>query len=192
MQNPYGMKDKWLKQGYADFAKMGPHNLSVSQIGKQIGTSRSSFYHHFGDLEFFIDELLTVHWEICQEFDRSAQKNCKKLIPDLYRELAKHPVSLRFHIQLFRNRSYPRYNYLFLKSFESSARKFGLALFAEILKPNLPEKDIYNLWLTLCEAWYSHLDPNDLRAITLQCEGEKVLKSVAFFMDSKLFRHMEE
>lgn len=184
------MKEQWLKKGYEQFAKAGPQNLSISQIGKAIGASRSSFYHHFGDLEFFFDELLAAHWEACQEFDRTARENCKNLIPDLYRELAKYPLSLQFHIQLFRNRSTPSFNYLFLKAFESSARNFALRLFAENLKPNLPENDVYNLWLTLCEAWYSRLDPNDLSATNLQNQGEEVLKSISFFMDSKLFRQL--
>ena len=184
------LKEQWLVKGYEHFAKEGPENLSISKIGKEIGASRSSFYHHFGDLEFFIDELLAAHWEVCQEFDLRAQKNCRNIIPDLYRELAKHPDSLQFHIQLFRNRTQPRYNFLFLKSFESSARKFALRLFAQNLQPNLPEKDIYNLWLTLCEAWYSRLDPQDLSAKKLQHQGEEVLKAIAFFMDSGLFTRL--
>jgi len=168
----------------------GPVNMSISQVGKEIGASRSSFYHHFGDLEFFIDELLAAHYEVCQEFDRQAQKNCQNLIPDLYRELAKHPVSLQFHIQLFRHRDRPSFNYLFLNTIESSARNFALRLFNKYLQLNLPEKDIYNLWLTLCEAWYSRLDPQDLSAKTLQREGEEVLKAISIFMDSGLFTRL--
>ena len=185
------MKEQWLKQGYAHFAKSGPAKLSINQIGKEIGASRSSFYHHFGDIPFFIDELLAAHWEICQEFDKVAQKNCKKLIPDLYRELAKHPVSLQFHIQLFRHRTRPSFNYLFLKSYESSSKAFALKLFANYLKLNLPQKDVYKLWLTLGEAWYSRLDPEDLSAENLQHQGEEVLKAIAFFMDSDLFTRLK-
>ncbi len=185
------MKELWLKHGYEHFAKMGPENLSISQIGKQIGASRSSFYHYFGDLSFFLEELLAAHWEVCQEFDRTAQKNCKNLLPDLYRELAKHPVSLGFHIQLFRHRSTPGFNYLFLKSYASSARAFCLDLFADYLQWKLDKEALYHLWLTLVEAWYSRLNPNDLAASTLQKEGEEVLKGIALFMDSGLFSRLE-
>lgn len=185
------MKEQWLEHGYAHFAKVGPEHLSINQIGKEIGASRSSFYHHFGDLEFFIDELLAIHWEICREFDKSGKKHCKKLIPDLYRELAKHPVSMQFHIQLFHHRNRPNFNYLFLKSYESSAKSFALKLFAAHLDLNLAEKGLYNLWLALGEAWYSRLDPNDLSANTLECQGKEVLKAISFFMDSNLFRRLE-
>ena len=170
---------------------VGPEKMSINQIGKEIGASRSSFYHHFGDLEFFLDELLVTHYEICQEFDRQAHMNCQKLMPDLYRELAKYPVSLRFHIQLFRHRNRPRFNYLFMKSFESSATSFALKLFADHLQLNLDEKKLYPLWLTLGEAWYSRLDPDDISPSTLQHHATEVLKAIAFLMDSKLFRRLE-
>ena len=186
------MRIEWLEEGYVHFAKAGPENISINQIGKNIGASRSSFYHHFGDPDFFIDELLALHWEACQEFDKAGKQHCKKLIPDLYRELAKHPVSLQFHIQLFRHRNRPHFNYLFLKSYESSAKSFALRLFAAHFDLNLPEKMLYNLWLTLGEAWYSRLDLNDVSAPTLERQGKEVLKSIAFFMDSNLFRRLEK
>jgi AcrR family transcriptional regulator len=185
------VRKEWLELGYKNFAQNGPENLSISQIGKEIGASRSSFYHHFGDLSFFIEELLAAHWEVCQEFDRTAQKNCKNLLPDLYLELAKHPVSLGFHIQLFQHRSNPRFNYLFLKSYASSAQTFGLNLFADYLQWKSDKEALYHLWLTLGEAWYSRLNPNDLAASTLQLQAEEVLKGIALFVDSGLFRRLE-
>lgn len=31
------MKDKWLEEGYKQFAEFGPDNLSISNISKTIG-----------------------------------------------------------------------------------------------------------------------------------------------------------
>lgn len=185
------VKEQWLEKGYAHFATAGPKNLSINQIGKEIGASRSSFYHHFGDISLFVDELLARHWEVFLEFERQAKKNCKSLIPDLYEELAKYPVSLRFHVQLFRHRSTPSFNYLFLKTFESSANSFALKLFADTLEVKVPKREVYNLWLTLCEAWYSRLDPEDLSAERMLEHGREVLKAISFFMKSGLFRRFE-
>jgi len=52
------LKEKWLEEGYEEFAQDGPENLSINQIAKKIGASRSSFYHHFAEIDLFIDELL--------------------------------------------------------------------------------------------------------------------------------------
>ena len=66
--NSVNMKDKWLEEGYKQFAASGPDKLSINKISKAIGSSRASFYHHFGDTEVFIDELLTMHWNIAVDF----------------------------------------------------------------------------------------------------------------------------
>ena len=52
------LKEKWLEEGYEEFAQDGPENLSINQIAKKIGASRSSFYHHFAEIDLFIDERL--------------------------------------------------------------------------------------------------------------------------------------
>lgn len=180
-------REQWLECGYRQFAELGPEQLSINQISKEIGASRASFYHHFGETDFFIQELLSRHWQICKEFDEAGRQNCRKLVPDLYLEMAKHPVPLRFHIQLFHHRNNPAFNFLFINSYESSARAFALQLFADHFKLRNTDEKLFNLWLTLGEAWYSRLDPEDLSAYTLQTHGEAVLETLAVFIESQLF-----
>lgn len=162
MKSLTSSREKWLNEGYRQFADHGPDKLSINQISKEIGASRASFYHHFGDTDIFIDELLAMHWDICQQFDREAAENCKRLVPDLYNELARHPVSLRFNLQLFHHRNVPGFNYIFSRSFKASAETFALRLFARHLDIRVPKNELLNLWITLGEAWYSRLDPDDL------------------------------
>ena len=77
-------KQKWLEKGYEHFALYGHENLSINKISKEIGSSRASSYHYFGDIEVFIEELLDMHWKIHQQFFSGGALECKKLFPDLY------------------------------------------------------------------------------------------------------------
>jgi len=181
------VRKEWLEQGYKDFAEGGPENLSVNQIAKEIGASRSSFYHHFGDMEIFIDSLLEMHWEIALAFNESGKARCKKLIPDLYDFLAEYSIPLKFARQLFHNRHIPRYNYLFNKTYLTSGDAFLLRLFANHIGVDISPENLKHLWLTLGEAWYSRLDPADLSAQTMQHHSESILKDISILMNSGLY-----
>jgi len=50
----------WLEAGYAAFSLHGPNGIKVESLAKEIGKSKSSFYHHFADREIFIEELLNT------------------------------------------------------------------------------------------------------------------------------------
>jgi AcrR family transcriptional regulator len=190
--NQKSNKEKWLEEGYRQFAESGPENLSINKLSKSVGSSRASFYHYFGDMEVFIGELLTMHLKIANDFDRSGMARCKRLFPDVYNLLAESPVPLKFNIQLFRHRDNPSYNYLFVKTYQASANVFVLKLFAEHLGLEHTQKDIYTLWLTLGEAWYSRLDPQDLSAGTLQRHAKEILQSISAFIRSGLYSRIRE
>lgn len=124
-------KEVWLDVGYRQLADCGPDHFSINRICKEIGCSRFSFYHHFGDLNLFVDELLKMHWEIVSAFNDTGKETCQRLIPDLYELLAKQVIPLRFNLQLFHHRNVTRFNYLFVKGYHSSGEAFLLPLFAE-------------------------------------------------------------
>ena len=54
-------KDIWIKTGYEIFALSGENGLKIEVLAKKVGISKSSFYHHFADLEIFIAYLLKFH-----------------------------------------------------------------------------------------------------------------------------------
>ena len=186
------MKKKWLEQGYKDFAIDGPDKLSINNLAKKVGASRSSFYHYFAEIDVFVDELLELHWTICQEFNSAGKKSCKKMIPDLYELLAEYPIPLQFSRQLFLNRNIPRYNYVFLKAYETSAKIFVLDLFGDHINMQLPHRDLNHLFLTLGEAWYSRLDPQDLSAEVLCGHAEDILQNLMSFMDSGVYSKLRK
>ncbi len=78
------VKQKWLEKGYEHFALFGPEKLSINKISKEIGSSRASFYHHFGDIEVFIEELLDMHWKINQQFYSVGALECNTVSPYQY------------------------------------------------------------------------------------------------------------
>lgn len=156
-------------------------------MGKEIGASRSSFYHHFGEIDLFVDELLALHWKLCQAFNKEGKASCKNLIPDLYELLSRFSLPLQFSRQLFHHRHIPRFNYVFLKTYEASAKAFILDLFRAHMGLHLPQKDLDQLFLTLGEAWYSRLDPNDLSAETLMHNAADILQDLANFIGSPVY-----
>ena len=185
-------KQKWIEKGYEHFALYGLENLSINKISKEIGSPRASFYHHFGDIDVFIEELLDMHWEIDQQFRSIGAQKCKKLFPDLYLLLEQYPIPLKFSKQLFLNRNIPAYNYLFMKSYNASAKAFILKLFSEQFSFNHTDIDTYNLWLTVGESWYSRLDTNNLSAAKMQQLAEEIMNSILNFMSSGLYSKIQE
>lgn len=180
----------WIEKGYEHFALLGPERLTINQLSKSTGIARASFYHHFGDMEVFLEEVLARHWQVALDFNAAGKSRCKRLIPDLYNLLGEHPIPLLFSRQLFLHRSSPDFNYLFIKTYETSAKDFALPLFAKHLGLNHSEPYVYRLWFTLGEAWYSRLDPADLQPGTLQWHAEEILKSLSDFLNSELFKRI--
>ncbi|WP_289030965.1 TetR/AcrR family transcriptional regulator [uncultured Algoriphagus sp.] len=180
------MKEAWIEEGYRQFALNGPKLLSINSLSEKVGISRASFYHHFGDMDVFIQELLMVHWKIVTEFNESG-KSVKRLFPDFYQFLAEYPIPLQFNMQLFHNRSIPEYNLLFIKNYEASAKSFLLDLFAKQFALSMDSKELYDLWLTVGEAWYSRITKDDLSASCLQAHGEEIMTSVMRLTKSQLY-----
>lgn len=54
-------KSVWLQHGYDLFAESGPTGLKVEVLARNVGKSKSSFYHHFSDVEGFVTLLLKMH-----------------------------------------------------------------------------------------------------------------------------------
>jgi AcrR family transcriptional regulator len=182
----------WIENGYEHFALCGPDNLSINKLSKAIGFSRASFYHHFGDIDVFIEDLLSHHWQIALQFNKLGKENCTKLFPDLYDILEQNPIPLQFSLQLFHHRSYPAYNYLFLKTYQATAKSFALKLFKKHYNLTQPANEVYLLWLTLGEAWYSRLDIQDLTSDTLQKHSEEILQSFFLFKGSSLHAKVQK
>ncbi len=106
------MKEKqkvWIEVGYALFAAEGPHALKVEGLAKKVGKSKSSFYHHFSDLEVFIELLLNYHIYKAEEIVQQAME-CKAIDPDFVELLLSVKEDLLFNRQLRINRDVEGYS----------------------------------------------------------------------------------
>jgi len=98
------IKDIWLLTGYEIFAQQGPNGLKVESIARLVSKSKSSFYHHFGDLDLFKTELLNHHIKKSKLIAEKA-KNCKKMVPDIIHLLVESKIDIFFNRQLRINRN---------------------------------------------------------------------------------------
>lgn len=114
----------WILAGYEIFAKEGPTGLKVEIISRKVQKSKSSFYHHFADLEIFTEHLLHYHMERAKIIAQ-LESACKNIDPELINLLVDIKQDLFFNRQLRINRT----NESFKICFEKSNKLVGEAFF---------------------------------------------------------------
>ena len=117
------MKAPWIKAGYTLFAKEGPPGLKVEVMAKRVSTSKSSFYHHFADIEVFTEQLLNYHMERVKHI-ANLERECSRVAPDLLRLLVTVEEDLLFNRQLRSHRATPG----FRKCIEATNREIAGAI----------------------------------------------------------------
>ena len=94
-----GTKEIWIKTGYEVFAHKGHSGIKIDPLAKKIGISKSSFYHHFADVDLFIEYLLAHHLK--QSSIMAAKElQAKNIDPELINILIEHRNDLLFNRQL--------------------------------------------------------------------------------------------
>ncbi len=106
----------WIQKGYQIFAYEGPNGLRIERLSKEIGKNKSSFYHHFADLEIFIGILLRQHLDQ-GEVITDKEARCVSL-EDLVDVLTEHKVDLLFSRQLRIHRESTAFEACFVKTNE--------------------------------------------------------------------------
>lgn len=113
----------WILSAYSLFAKEGPSGLKVEVLARQVSKSKSSFYHHFADLEVFTEVLLQYHLERSKAI-AARERQCENLDPDLLHLLVEVKEDLLFNRQLRVNRRVPIYK----ACFEKASQEVGTAI----------------------------------------------------------------
>lgn len=89
----------WLTVGYRIFAYQGPVFLKVENLSREVGVSKSSFYHLFADMDVFLESLLMLHRQRAHLLaTRSAQ--CSRIDPDFIELLVEHKEDIFFNRRL--------------------------------------------------------------------------------------------
>ena len=112
----------WIESAYAIFAKEGPNGLKVERLAKIVGKNKSSFYHHFADLEVFTEVLLNHHLKQA-EILAEKEANCDG--EDRFVALMiEHKQDLLFSRQLRIHRDVPAFEKCFCTTNEMSIPSF--------------------------------------------------------------------
>jgi AcrR family transcriptional regulator len=113
-------KEKWILKGYEHFALEGLSGLKIEPIANEVGISKSSFYHHFGDIECFIELLLKHHIERSLVISKK-ERNAAIIDPDLINIIIEHKIDFLFNKQLRINSNHK----LFPETLEHSNQVVG-------------------------------------------------------------------
>jgi AcrR family transcriptional regulator len=160
----------WMDAGYELFARFGPEGLKVERLARRAGISKSSFYHHFADLEVFVGELLALHLRRAAVM-AEAESRCASVDPALIGVLLEHRMDLLFSRQLRVARHRPEFAEALGKSIRITAPAFmgvwvrdiglgqaQLEAFFELAIDNfflqMTEANLTRPWL---EAYFAHL-----------------------------------
>ena len=123
--------EPWLTAGYEIFSQEGPNGLKVERLARIVGKSKSSFYHHFADLEIYTSFLLEYHMkQVDVLFEK--EKACQRVVPDLLHILVEHKEDLLFNRQLRVHRSVPAFQKCFEKANQLSVESI-VGIWAEAL-----------------------------------------------------------
>lgn len=153
-------KDIWIQKGYETFALQGMPGLKIESLSQLAGVSKSSFYHHFADLDIFVDKLLLFHLDravVIAEKERGA----RSINPELIRILVDHKIDLLFSRQLRVNQHLPAFKEALVKSNAIIGNDF-VALWAREHKLNLSKKQLETLFQLALENFYLQINVENI------------------------------
>ena len=94
----------WTQEGYNLFSREGLDGIQVERLARILGLNKSGFYHYFGDLEGFCNELVSLHKKQVGDFLKDVD-NTSKLDPDYLHLLIKYSETVMFQVQLRRSQN---------------------------------------------------------------------------------------
>jgi AcrR family transcriptional regulator len=167
--------NKWIKAAYEEFAEDGP-NFSLKALSSKESLSRTTLYYHFSDREDLIDELIHYHTLAIEGIIKEL-RNMRVLIPDLYELLYQHNINLKFHKQLFNNSHIVSFNELYHYG-NDEIIKCLVPYVKAYYKLKYSDKEIFNFYSTLTDAWYAKLDFTNLSVKSMIELAEEIMDNI--------------
>ena len=163
-------KERWVNAGYQLFGQIGTAALNVERLSMILGLSRSSFYHHFGEIEIFENHLLKHHIDRYETL-KTHVDNCNSFDPELLALVTNFKDEVAFQRQLLINETIPRYQQCFNDAKAITEDKiYKLWSNNNKVQANSPER--YSLFLTIRDFFLVHYNQSDEQEI------RKILKDV--------------
>jgi len=150
----------WIKKGYEIFALEGAKSLKIESLSKKVGISKSSFYHHFADMEVFEEYLLQYHIKqahVIAEKERQA----KNVEPELINVLIAHKIDLLFNRQLRIHGDHKNYADILIKSNVIVGNAFAI-VWVKDLNLQLNQKQLEGIFELATENFYLRIHSENL------------------------------
>ncbi|MBX9781309.1 MAG: TetR/AcrR family transcriptional regulator [Chitinophagaceae bacterium] len=153
-------KEIWIKAGYETFAFLGHGGLKIEPLAKKVGKSKSSFYHHFADLEIFIDLLLQYHLEQ-SNIIADEEKKAKSINPELINVFINHKVDLLFNRQLRIHRNLKHFSDALNQSNKIVGNAF-VKVWVKDLNLQLNQKQIESIFALALENFFLQINSDNI------------------------------
>lgn len=153
-------KDIWIKKGYEIFAICGQTGLKIEPLARAVGKSKSSFYHHFADLESFIDLILKHHLEQSLIIAKKEQQ-ANHIDPELIGILVEHKTDLLFNRQLRINQNIKSFSDTLLQSNKIVGDAF-VKVWVKDLSLRLTQKQLEGIFTLALENFFLKINADNL------------------------------
>ena len=117
--------DTWILKGYDFFAETGPVRFSIRELSKRIGLSRTSFNYHFGNKQYYFENLLQFHLDRVTEFNQIVRQQKNLEMEDFMKFMDDYAVIARFQLRLFNHRHTDQFDKAYVQGLEINIR-YGL------------------------------------------------------------------
>lgn len=153
-------KEIWIRKGYEIFAISGQSGLKIEPLAKTVGKSKSSFYHHFADIELFVDLLLDYHIEQSYTI-ADKEKRARNINPELINILIEHKIDLLFNRQLRINQNIKNFSNTLHQSNKIIGDAF-INVWVKDLGIKINQKQIEGFYALALENFYLQINPDNI------------------------------
>lgn len=154
------MMNNWIQTGYDLCSNSGFESLKIEQLANKVGISKSSFYHHFSDLERFKEVLFEYHIDRCRIL-RNKEEACHNIEPELVDALIEHKTDLLFHKQLRMHRNQEGISKV-LDMANQILGNYAVMLWAKAINLELSTHQLEGLFEIATDDFYMKIDKNNL------------------------------
>lgn len=179
MINAHPTIEAWLETGYKLFAYEGLQAVQIERMARIINISKSSFYHHFADLEVFLEKLLERHFtQACLIGLKEQSATC--IDPDLIAVLVTYKTDLLFNRQLRIHRQKGQYDDLLKRVDDAMGRSF-VHLWVKELNPKLSVEQLEGFFSLALENFFLQINESNFNEDWLRSYFSELRKVLSTF-----------
>jgi AcrR family transcriptional regulator len=153
-------REIWLNTGYEIFARKGQAGLKIEPLANKVGISKSSFYHHFANIELFIDLLLKHHLKQSYIIAEKEQK-ANSIEPELINILVEHRTDMLFNRQLRINQNVKSFAETLVKANKIVGDAFKNA-WVKDLNSKLTQRQVEGVFTLALENFFLQINDDNL------------------------------